>query len=223
MEPSETEPMPVASQPIAELWSVVRLWLWYQALWGAYWLLMGFGGERRDEVVVIGHAITALTSYVLIGRAAWNDRAACRIFAQPRRGMVELCVVVGVAGAMLLAMLESRIRGWSISPIAWEKDLGWPVGVCFVTISVLPAVFEELLFRGLLLQRLSGVLSQPRAIAVQAMLFALLHVDGAYLLPHFAFGCLAGFLRTAARALWPCMLLHGVWNGWLVLAEFGWF
>ena len=221
MDPSQTEPMAVASQPIEELWSAVRLWLWYQALWGAYWLLMGLG-ERRDEVLVIGHAITGLTSYVLIGWAAWNNRTACRIFAQPRRGMVELCIVVGVAGAMLLAMLESRIRGWSISPIAWEKDLGWPVGVCMVTVSLLPAVFEELLFRGLLLQRLSGVLSMPRAIAVQAMLFALLHIDGAYLLPHFAFGCLAGFLRTAAQALWPCMLLHGVWNGWLVLAEFGW-
>jgi membrane protease YdiL (CAAX protease family) len=161
-------------------------------------------------------------SYLLIGWAAWNDRATCRIFAPPRRGMVELCVVVGVGGAMLLAMLERQIRGWYISPIVWEKDHGWPILVCFVTISLLPAVFEELLFRGLLLQRLRGVLSQPQAIAVQAMLFALLHLDGSYLLPHFAFGCLAGLLRIAARALWPCMLLHGVWNGWLVLAEFGW-
>jgi membrane protease YdiL (CAAX protease family) len=49
-----------------------------------------------------------------------------------------------------------------------------------------------------------------------------MHIDGTYLLPHFAFGCLAGLLRTAARALWPCILLHAVWNGWLVLAEFGW-
>src|SRR5262245_34706820 len=205
MDPRDTEPMSVDSRPVAELWSAMRLWLWYQALWGAYYLLMGLGGERRPEVWVISHAITMLASYVLIGWAAWHDRAACRIFERPRRGMVELCVLAGVGGAMLLAMLESHISDWSPRPVAWAENLGSPAGIHFAVIHLLPAVFEELLFRGLLLQRLRGVLSQSQAIAVQAMLFALQHLDTAYLLPLFAFGCLAGLLRIAAGALWPCI------------------
>ncbi|MGB3969204.1 MAG: CPBP family intramembrane glutamic endopeptidase [Planctomycetota bacterium] len=196
-------------------------WLLYEAIWGAFYLASGIVAEPSATVGMVAYVVTALVAATVVARQARIDHVECRLFARPRRGMVELCLIAGIGGSMLLAMLESRVWSWHPAPLP-EKDLGWPIFLTLMTAAALPAVVEELLFRGVILQRLRRVLTWPLALAIQAMLFAVMHLDGAYVLPHFAFGCLAGFLRIAARALWPCLMLHFLWNTWLVFAHYGW-
>jgi membrane protease YdiL (CAAX protease family) len=133
--------------------------------------------------------------------------------------MVELCLLVGVVSALLLSMWERQIPGaWSqVSPIEMEHAAQWPLWACLLSSAVMPAVFEELMYRGLLLQRFGRVMPAGLAVAMQAMLFAGTHWDQVMLLPHFVFGVVAGILRLAAGALWPCMLMHCLWNGYVVL------
>ena len=83
---------------------------------------------------------------------------------------------------------------------------------------MLPGIFEELMYRGIVFQRLRAVVSLRLALLVQAMLFSLMHVDPVYLLV----GCLAGVLRLAAHARWPCMLVHMLWNAWIALHQYDW-
>ena len=196
-------------------------WLVYEGLWGCYYLLFSFVPMPSLVAMFVAYLVTTCVCAAWITRNWWRDRAHCRLFVRPRRGVVEMCLLVGVVGAILLAMLESHILSWSTAVPMWEREQGWPFVLALVTFAVLPAVFEEVLFRGVLLHRFQCVLSMPMAIAVQAMLFSVMHLDGAYVLPHFAFGCLAGFLRLAARSLWPCMLMHFLWNGWIAATIYG--
>lgn len=205
----------------AILGPALLLWCIVAGMLGGYgllanWLVAWLPG---DSVVFVGlyegiHVVLA----VLIGVRAWRDRSACRVLARPRPGMAELCVVLGSAGALLLAALERTIPDGS-----WPEDAlrAWPLALHLLMTAVVAGVSEELLFRGILLQRLRKVVTLRIALATQAMLFAIVHFDMVMLLPHFLFGLLAGVLRVAARALWPCLLLHVAWNGWFVLAARG--
>jgi membrane protease YdiL (CAAX protease family) len=210
-------------RPALVLWLVVQLLHGAMAL--GYTHAMAVDGQPPEQFLAIASVVGVVGDVVCAAVILWfvrRDRQAARIFVRSRRGAVELCLLAGIVGAMLLAWWEARIPTWAASVIETEHSLGWPIWLSLVTSAVMPAVFEELMFRGVIQQSLQRVVGLRLAIAVQAMLFSTMHLDSFYALPHFAFGCLAGFLRTVAGALWPCMLLHFGWNGWIVLATYGW-
>jgi len=99
------------------------------------------------------------------------------------------------------------------------RDHGWPPWSAIVLISVCPAIFEELAFRGFLLERLVPLMGQRDALLLQATLFSILHLSIPILLSHFVMGLGLGFVRLRTGSLLPGMLLHGVWNFWVLVQE----
>lgn len=95
---------------------------------------------------------------------------------------------------------------------------GWPLWSSAVLIVVMPAVFEELAFRGFLLQRFARVMAMRDALILQALWFAIFHLMPAALPSHFALGILFGWLARRTGSLVPGMLVHAAWNA-CVLAE----
>jgi len=221
--------VPAAAASAAEvLRPALLLWLSTEVAAGVVAQLGAFCWRRDDSgsspffgwVYELGY----LGFGALVLWFVWPDREARRVFGKPRPRMIELCLVVGVAASLLLAMWERQIpSGWYYgSPIEMEFALGWSVWASLLASAVLPALFEELMYRGLLLRRFARVLPIEMAVVVQAMLFALMHRNGVFLLPYFVFGVVAALLRLAAGALWPCMLMHFLWNAYIVFWQFGW-
>lgn len=201
------------------------LWLVTQVALGCYAQAMAF--VWHPDMSHGAYIAVYEVGYLVLGGVVlwfvWPDPDARRVFARPRPRMVELCLLVGIVTALLLSMWERRIpEGWTGgSPISFEKDANWPVWASLLASAVAPALFEEWMYRGLLLQRFRRVLSPAFAVAMQAMLFAAMHRDDVMMLPHFVFGVVAGILRIAAGALWPCMLMHLLWNAHIVLLVYG--
>jgi len=171
------------------------------------------------------YLVTYEVGYVVLCWVVWRfvrgDPDARRVFAPPRPRSVELCLTIGITTTLLLSAWERALPGApGGSPIEYEHAMEWPLWAVLVASALLPALFEEWMYRGLLLQRFRRVLSPALAIAVQAMLFAGMHFDFAMLLPHFVFGAVAGILRVVAGGLWPCMLMHLLWNGYITLSVF---
>ncbi len=83
-------------------------------------------------------------------------------------------------------------------------------------IALSPAVCEELVFRGAVLGGLARDTRPARAIAIQALLFALAHGSVHRLMPTFLLGGVLGLLRLRTGSIWPCVLLHALYNGALV-------
>ncbi|WP_067269804.1 CPBP family intramembrane glutamic endopeptidase [Mitsuaria sp. 7] len=87
------------------------------------------------------------------------------------------------------------------------------------------AVFEEVLFRFVLLGRLAQVAGIPLAFTVQVLLFTLVHLDSGPVawsqMSHAAFaGCALSLIYLKNRSLWPAITLHFVYNV-LTAAIFG--
>ncbi len=80
-----------------------------------------------------------------------------------------------------------------------------------------PALCEEFLFRGVLLQSFRPAWGESRAVAVTAALFALFHMNPYQLSVTFVLGCLLGWLVVRTRSLLAPITFHLV-NNTVVLA-----
>jgi membrane protease YdiL (CAAX protease family) len=85
---------------------------------------------------------------------------------------------------------------------------------CFgLTATVLAPLFEETLFRGVLLPVLGRQLGGAGAVLVSAAVFAAAHLSLGELVPLFVLALGLGWLRWQSGRLLPCVLMHSLWNG----------
>lgn len=85
---------------------------------------------------------------------------------------------------------------------------------CFaVTALVVAPLFEELLFRGLLLPVAGQRLGGAGAVVLSAAVFAIAHLSLGELAPLFVLGLGLGWLRWRSGRLGSAVLMHALWNG----------
>ena len=86
--------------------------------------------------------------------------------------------------------------------------------LCFaITAMVLAPLFEETLFRGVLLPVLAQRWGGLAAVVVSALLFGIAHLSLGELPPLFVLGLGLGWLRLQSGRLGPSVLMHSLWNG----------
>ena len=90
-----------------------------------------------------------------------------------------------------------------------------------LVIAIVPAIGEELLFRGYLQQSFSKWLSNPHvAIIVTAVLFSAIHLHFQGFLPRFILGVLLGYLFYWSGSLWLPILAHFANNAQAVIISY---
>jgi uncharacterized protein len=93
---------------------------------------------------------------------------------------------------------------------------------------VLVGIFEEVVFRGILLQGLESRIGTLKAVFISSIIFGLVHYTNMLsgqnpLLTHLqvlhaaSIGLLMGAIVVRTNSLWPSIILHGVWNTLLAL------
>jgi hypothetical protein len=98
---------------------------------------------------------------------------------------------------------------------------GWPLWSMLVLVIFMPALFEELAFRGVIQSSLERIFSARDAWLIQAALFSLLHLSPIIFPSHFVMGLCFGLMRMRSRSLYPSILLHAAWNALVVFQELG--
>ena len=100
-------------------------------------------------------------------------------------------------------------------------DSPWEMAFTVLVIAVLPAVGEELAFRGILQQELERGSGKPvAAIWIGAFIFSVFHLQFAGLLPRFLLGAGLGYLFYWTRSLWVPVAAHFVVNGMQVAGQY---
>lgn len=92
-----------------------------------------------------------------------------------------------------------------------------PLWLLIIAIALAPAIFEELLFRGVIYSLLSKRLPSVKLIVAVGTLFGLFHLSVMRFLPTASLGCLITFMRLRSASILPCMFLHAGHNGLAVL------
>ena len=90
-----------------------------------------------------------------------------------------------------------------------------------IVIAVVPAIGEELFFRGYLQQKIGKWLKNPHtAIVITAFLFSVIHLDPQGIIPRFSLGVLLGYLYYWSGSLWLPILAHFVNNAQAVIFSY---
>lgn len=127
----------------------------------------------------------------------------------PSRWSPGFClpVFLGVANAAnLLGGVLVRLLGSEGSSVALPAG-GPDLAVYFLSLCVVPAITEEVLFRGAL-QGLMRPCGSAAATFAPALLFALLHMDLAQGITAFCCGIFLGWLAERTGSILPGMVLH---------------
>ena len=88
-----------------------------------------------------------------------------------------------------------------------------PLLLLLITTVILAPVFEELVFRGVLLPVLVSKVGKISGVLLSALIFALAHLSVGELPPLFVLGIGLGLMRLSSGRLFPCALMHSLWNG----------
>lgn len=126
----------------------------------------------------------------------------------------------------LLNLVVIFLFGELLKPFA-QGDSYYPLTLpgmllYFLNLGILPALFEEGLFRGIMLRQMLPVIGKWPAIFVSAFIFGLMHLDPSQSVFAFGFGLLVGYAYVSTGSIWFGVLIHmlnnmisGCANYWL--------
>ncbi len=143
-------------------------------------------------------------------------RSCMRVtYRKARKLYTAAAICFGVGSCTGLNFLFSLFRLYfsGSSPASSSLSFSSPLdaALTITAAAIVPAVFEELLFRGTIIPVL-GICGKRFSIVVSALLFAMIH-NGIYNIA-FAFiaGVLMGIVRTITGKLLPCIIVHMINN-----------
>lgn len=154
----------------------------------------------------------------------WQQVESLRLNRLPNLRTCLFTVLAAIAGALflyvLLALWEALLSSVGVH-LEWLGVPALPQSmlVGLIAMAMVPAVCEELMFRGLLLPALER-LGAGVAIFLSGVVFALMHGNLAGFPAHLLLGILLGLLAWGTDSLWVPMLFHFVYNGFLVWTSY---
>lgn len=189
----------------------------------SFWFL-GQLLQARDLVsgLLLSQALTiALPGVLGVIAAGRPAREALRLRAPTARDLAlgllagALCPLVGQLVADLQApLLPTPTR--ALEELGALLTLDLPLPLVIALLALLPAICEELLFRGALLGLLERSLPPAGRVALVAALFGLLHLSYFRIAPTAALGLLFGAAALRSGSLFVPVLMHLLNNGLLV-------
>lgn len=206
-------------------WPLMRWQFWlYSAMLGVSVLmtiatsLKVGSGAQVDACGATGMAI------VITAFACFSPTPLVRLLRWP--SMTAKTAVILLVGAVVWGIgIEGYfflIRALGVQFVQFWPDFdsaGWPWWSVFLIVCLVPGVFEEVAFRGLIYDGLRPILGPRDALVVQAMAFAVLHLAPLIFVSHFLIGLGLGMLRDRSRGLLVPMLAHTAWNSYVIGSE----
>jgi uncharacterized protein len=134
-------------------------------------------------------------------------------------GAIVLLGTYALAGILGVVLGLDPGAEQGLLPSEWRPERAAQYAVNFIVIATFVPVVEELLFRGVGYSLLRPF-GAPVAIVGSAIAFAAAHglVEAFPLLAAFAVGL--AYIRERTGSVYPCIVLHGLFNGIAMLAVF---
>ena len=160
--------------------------------------------------------ITMAVAAVFFFSINWTENKTLLIWHHFSWQKLAAYAAIGMGGSFLVHYLV----GW-LNLVIYSKDenyfqlLKGNLFIDFLVISftaVMPALFEELGFRGYLLQTLLKVTDKEQAVYISAFLFAIIHMSFISLFWLIPFALFLSFVRIKENTVWYGVFFHFVFN-----------
>lgn len=167
-----------------------------------------------DEIFWIEIALAAITL-----RFAWLNREALKPVL--RFNNYKWYLVTGVVAISLVASVIVNFSVREVNVTFFNSDVSYlqeyrlyffPSLVMVYSIAIMPAIFEEVAFRGIMYNYCSTFLDDKLVVAVTAFLFAIMHLNLISLVWLIPFGFFIGHLRYRYNTIWYGVIFHFIFN-----------
>ncbi|HEY0989931.1 MAG TPA: CPBP family intramembrane glutamic endopeptidase [Kofleriaceae bacterium] len=191
-----------------------------------------------EPLIAMAIVMAAMASYLVV--AIVVPRSAALAAAQAALAVVAIVIVAAQHPARPLAALGLRgarpqffAAAIAIGATAWYVNIQLvsllplpehqarvlaelvdrpPLGYALAMFALLPAVCEEILFRGVLARSLGRRLPIAAGAAISAAVFAGYHLSVVQALPTFTLGFVLGLIAIRADSVAPAIVAHAVNN-----------
>lgn len=121
--------------------------------------------------------------------------------------LIPLSQAFASAGAYISESVSAPIQPGGIEITFTDDAVGWMLLYTFIFVPLLPAIFEELLFRGVILRGLLQFGKVP-AVVLSSLMFALAHGSYQQFIYQFLLALVIGFLALETKNLFVGMVAH---------------
>ena len=196
-----------------------RVGRWFAVLWALLlvWQLNIGGGIDGRLLIAINMAIFGAAAWLMIARYRLPVRETLSLKAPPPAAW--LGVLIGAPAGLVLADGVVRLASLAMPiPEAWieamAETLGAdiPVWQMLFFFAVLPGIFEEIAFRGVLLHGLRSQLKPLQLVLVAGIVFGFFHVDLFRIPPTSLLGVLLVIAVIRSGSIYPAMAWHALHN-----------
>ncbi len=183
--------------------------------------LLATAGADLLLVVVAGGAVLVAVPVVFM-RLEGGDLAMLGL-RRPATRFVIAALLVGSSQWFVNLVIVDRLDHWlgltrdgSIDRLA-KVAVDPPLLVSLFAIALVPAVCEEVLFRGVFARGLATRFVPIAAISASAIVFSLFHLSLVQAVPTLLLGIVYGYIALAARSCVPTILAHLVNNSLAII------
>jgi sodium transport system permease protein len=217
----DKEPLPTTGQAFF----VVAL------LIGLRWLSLGLGKRWPLEVQTIIGEVAFVAAPALLMVIMLNTRPASSLYLRwPLRRETGLAALLAflmlppIIGLTQMAVLWFPALREGVHPLVEimraiheGRDLDSAQLVWYgMSFALVPAVCEEIAFRGFVLHGLHHGFRPRNAVLLSSIFFALFHLNVFLFVPTFILGVVLGLLTIRSRSLLPAILFHLLHNSVLI-------
>jgi membrane protease YdiL (CAAX protease family) len=202
-----------ASKQSGEQWKIVRSIIIFYSFYLASTLPL-YWNVNKKMVLVIGCVDALLIIlYWMISRVTIIPLFRFNL-------MVFIYIFAGVGTLVLLLPLNLTYHNLLIKIFGIIKTkvtnpyitMGYEFGMLVFILCVMPAIWEEIAFRGLIQTGLSKQFTKWEVILITSATFAIIH-NSFFSWPYlFLLGVVLGILRIKSESLWPPIIVHFTHN-----------
>lgn len=127
-------------------------------------------------------------------------------------GVIVAAVIFSSIVNIFITEINISFFGTNINLYEGYRIYQFPVLIMFYSIAFVPAIFEELAFRGVLYNYLVTMLDERLVVMVTGFAFAAIHLNFFSLIWLVPFGIFIGSLRRKYNTLWYGVIFHFVFN-----------
>ena len=118
-------------------------------------------------------------------------------------------------------MKSKELQAQKLTEVFLQTDSLWGLTVNILIVALVPAIGEELLFRGLILKLFSQITKNIHvAVLISAIIFSAIHLQFYGFVPRLVLGMVLGYLFVFTGNLWVPIFVHFINNASSVLVYY---
>ncbi|WP_241434316.1 CPBP family intramembrane glutamic endopeptidase [Prochlorococcus marinus] len=177
-------------------------------------VLIGYAAMTVPPLIILRQQISHLRIKVLsMEWLQWGGRSFAKSAVDALKGwLMVMPFVLLVSWLTTLFFGDPGGSNPLLDMVLSSKNYS-ALSILLITTVVMAPLFEELIFRGVLLPALVKKQGRVLSVLVSALIFALAHLSVGEMPPLFVLGIGLALLRLSSGRLLPCVLMHSLWNG----------